>query len=136
MNDTGSGNPGKSEEPDETMEAPSTGDDKLPEQAMSIASDSSVPTKVISKVKQEPKKVSYHRERCHHSACQKKLSLTDYPCKCGIIFCPKHRYAEEHDCTHDYKAEFQEKWRNDQKKDYVSHYSYSDGAGGGSNTAF
>jgi hypothetical protein len=39
--------------------------------------------------------------------CSKKIRLSDQatPCKCGFIFCSKHRYAEEHDCAYDWKGE-------------------------------
>jgi predicted nucleic acid binding AN1-type Zn finger protein len=29
--------------------------------------------------------------------------LTGFPCRCGGIFCSLHRYANEHDCTFDYR---------------------------------
>ena len=34
--------------------------------------------------------------------CKKKYLLT-VSCKCGNKFCFKHRYAEQHECTFDYK---------------------------------
>lgn len=43
--------------------------------------------------------------RCHASGCRVKLSLTSFPCHCNHSFCPKHRYPEEHECTHDYKKQ-------------------------------
>jgi hypothetical protein len=44
-------------------------------------------------------------KKCCASGCKKKLSLTDFPCKCGKICCPLHRAAEEHACSYDYKAD-------------------------------
>tara|TARA_Y100000590_G_scaffold119791_1_gene137115 strand:+ start:153 stop:374 length:222 start_codon:yes stop_codon:yes gene_type:complete len=35
--------------------------------------------------------------------CKKKIKLTDYPCRCGNIFCSKHRMPETHNCTINYK---------------------------------
>ena len=37
--------------------------------------------------------------------CNKKLSLTDQKCRCGIIFCSRHRLPEQHNCTYDFKTE-------------------------------
>jgi hypothetical protein len=42
--------------------------------------------------------------RCNHSGCKKKLSLTDFPCKCGLTHCSEHRPSEVHNCTYDFKA--------------------------------
>jgi len=41
--------------------------------------------------------------RCYHAECKAKLHLSDMACKCGHRFCGKHRYAEEHNCSFDYK---------------------------------
>lgn len=45
--------------------------------------------------------------RCH--ICHKKTF--EYKCRCNdeISFCSKHRYAEEHNCTFDYKEKQKEK---------------------------
>ena len=42
---------------------------------------------------------------CHQ--CNKK-SLTVIICKCGNHYCLKHRYAESHECTFDYKESAKE----------------------------
>uniref|UniRef100_A0A6C0K4W0 AN1-type domain-containing protein n=1 Tax=viral metagenome TaxID=1070528 RepID=A0A6C0K4W0_9ZZZZ len=44
-------------------------------------------------------------KRCQMADCKAKLSLTDSPCKCSQIFCMKHRHAELHSCTYDFKGE-------------------------------
>jgi len=38
--------------------------------------------------------------RCYE--CHKRVGLTGFLCQCGYVFCAKHRYAEEHNCTFDY----------------------------------
>lgn len=43
------------------------------------------------------------RKVCAAEGCKKKLSLTSVECKCGKAFCSSHRYAEQHNCTYDYK---------------------------------
>ncbi|XP_039117725.1 zinc finger AN1 domain-containing stress-associated protein 15-like [Dioscorea cayenensis subsp. rotundata] len=40
--------------------------------------------------------------RC--SSCRKRVGLTGFRCRCGDLFCPRHRYSEFHDCSFDYKA--------------------------------
>lgn len=45
-------------------------------------------------------------KRCSADKCKKKLSLTDFPCKCGKICCSAHRPAEEHGCTYNYRADY------------------------------
>lgn len=44
---------------------------------------------------------SYNSKHCGY--CNKKLKLTDITCRCGIRFCPEHRYSDKHLCTFDYK---------------------------------
>ena len=47
---------------------------------------------------------SSSRKCCASSGCKKKLSLTDFPCKCGATHCAMHRAPEVHSCTYDFKA--------------------------------
>lgn len=38
--------------------------------------------------------------------CNKKLKLiNEFTCRCGLIFCPMHRFYDQHDCTFDYRKE-------------------------------
>ncbi|KAI5181312.1 hypothetical protein NEOKW01_1506 [Nematocida sp. AWRm80] len=38
--------------------------------------------------------------------CLIRLRITNsFKCKCLRIFCGKHRYSDEHNCTYDYKLE-------------------------------
>lgn len=45
--------------------------------------------------------------RCQQ--CRKKVGLTGFKCKCGMLFCGQHRYAEAHNCSFDYKSAEREK---------------------------
>ncbi|XP_020595924.1 zinc finger AN1 domain-containing stress-associated protein 15-like [Phalaenopsis equestris] len=45
--------------------------------------------------------------RC--SCCCKKVGLAGFRCRCGELFCSRHRYSETHDCSFDYKAAGREK---------------------------
>jgi hypothetical protein len=49
-----------------------------------------------------PEPCSKGPSRCQH--CRKKVGLTGFKCKCGLLFCGQHRYAEVHACTFDYKT--------------------------------
>lgn len=46
-----------------------------------------------------------HKDRCF--SCNRKLGITGTECRCGYIFCGKHRYADEHNCTFDHYARHQ-----------------------------
>nr|WRJ69959.1 AN1-like zinc finger [Oceanusvirus sp.] len=39
--------------------------------------------------------------RCE--VCRKRTF--DFRCRCGKVTCAKHRMPEDHECTHDFKAE-------------------------------
>lgn len=55
---------------------------------------------------QSSKKKTKPVKRCQFSGCKKKLTLTQksIACKCKMYFCAKHRYAEDHSCTFDFKS--------------------------------
>lgn len=58
-----------------------------------------VDTKNVSE-KAAPKKSK--KPRCFQ--CNKKVGLCAIQCKCSHVFCDKHRYAEAHSCTFDFKS--------------------------------
>ena len=37
-------------------------------------------------------------------SCQRKVGLLGFKCKCSYVFCSKHRYADQHTCSFDYKT--------------------------------
>lgn len=43
-------------------------------------------------------------KRCQHGECNKKLTLTDFACKCKQFYCSAHRFSDTHSCTFDYKS--------------------------------
>ncbi|XP_058102287.1 zinc finger AN1 domain-containing stress-associated protein 15-like [Magnolia sinica] len=51
---------------------------------------------------EEPPRPIRFGNRC--SSCQKRVGLTGFRCRCGDLFCGKHRYSDIHDCSFDYKA--------------------------------
>ena len=40
--------------------------------------------------------------------CSRNVGFTGIKCHCDYVFCGKHRQAEKHDCTYDYKAQARE----------------------------
>lgn len=42
------------------------------------------------------------KNRCQ--ACNKKVGLTGFECRCGGMFCGIHRYSDMHTCGFDYKS--------------------------------
>lgn len=52
----------------------------------------------INKKEVKSKKRKKKKNRCSFDGCNKKLKLTDFPCKCKKIFCVKHRMQESHKC--------------------------------------
>lgn len=43
-------------------------------------------------------------QKCHFPTCKKKLTLVEFACRCGNIYCSTHRQAEYHACSFDYKT--------------------------------
>ncbi|RWS12328.1 AN1-type zinc finger protein 6-like protein [Dinothrombium tinctorium] len=48
-----------------------------------------------------PKSEKKKKTRC--TKCKVNVGVIGFPCRCGGIFCSVHRYANEHNCTFDYK---------------------------------
>jgi predicted nucleic acid binding AN1-type Zn finger protein len=42
------------------------------------------------------------QNRC--MTCRKRVGLTGFKCKCGMMLCGTHRYPEQHDCEFDFKG--------------------------------
>ena len=36
--------------------------------------------------------------------CKKKLSILDFECRCGNLYCSLHRLPEQHDCEFDFET--------------------------------
>lgn len=49
-------------------------------------------------------KTKSRSNRCTHPDCNKRLMLSNVACRCSLRFCNKHRHAETHNCTFDYKT--------------------------------
>lgn len=68
--------------------------------ASTSAADSSMPPPAAEEVVEPPLKK--RSNRCY--SCNKRVGLTGFKCRCGDLFCGRHRYSEMHNCTFDYKT--------------------------------
>jgi len=48
--------------------------------------------------------------------CRRRIGITGIECRCGYIFCGKHRYADEHDCDYDHKERQRKKLAKENKE--------------------
>ena len=58
-----------------------------------------------------PRPVQENKSRCWK--CKKKAGLLPIECRCGYVFCMKHRYASSHACDFDYRKESREKLKKE-----------------------
>ncbi len=47
--------------------------------------------------------ISLNKNTCAFLNCNKKIKITDYPCKCEKNYCKFHRDPLIHNCIYDYK---------------------------------
>mmetsp|Transcript_13620 Transcript_13620/g.24274 ORF Transcript_13620/g.24274 Transcript_13620/m.24274 type:complete len:169 (-) Transcript_13620:340-846(-) len=52
------------------------------------------------KDEEPPVKVQKNKKRCFE--CRKKVGILGFECRCGFIYCGKHRYPEDHECDFDH----------------------------------
>lgn len=60
----------------------------------------------IFKFRKGIRPVQSNKDRCW--VCNRKLHLSGIECRCGYIFCGKHRYADEHNCNYDHYKRHQQ----------------------------
>jgi hypothetical protein len=70
-----------------------------------LLNDLNSPEKIVSKRALITPSAPPRPKRCQKDECKTKLALTDSACKCSGFYCMKHRHAEIHSCTFDYKGE-------------------------------
>jgi hypothetical protein len=63
-----------------------------------------VKPRVPEPLKNDEPKEPVRPKRCQGVECKAKILLSDFACQCKGFYCSKHRYAESHSCTFDYKA--------------------------------
>ncbi|KAK3220914.1 hypothetical protein Dsin_014884 [Dipteronia sinensis] len=90
------------------LESLSLAERKLPSKPYSVFSSDTTMPELDSGLK-TPNDFSFgsdssgSRSNSRCNKCNKKVGLIGFKCRCGDIFCGKHRYATEHSCTFDYK---------------------------------
>lgn len=62
-------------------------------------------TEAVSTTDTNP--ASHHPDKRLHvrcGCCNRKAGTMGFRCKCGKMFCSRHRLPEDHGCTYDHKA--------------------------------
>lgn len=98
-----------SSSPSSSLQQPSTSSKRRNDDSIcSVASELGLPSdkKSNSDSPSKPKK-----RKC--GVCKKKIGLTGFKCRCGGMFCPLHRYEDQHNCQFDYATSGREQLRKD-----------------------
>jgi predicted nucleic acid binding AN1-type Zn finger protein len=82
----------------------------LSQQQNAISPSTSSSSVVVPKVSSSPSSPSTPKKkgkkkkktRCH--SCNVKLGMLGFECKCEGMFCSKHRFADQHECSFDFKT--------------------------------
>nr|XP_010912823.1 zinc finger AN1 domain-containing stress-associated protein 15 [Elaeis guineensis]XP_010912824.1 zinc finger AN1 domain-containing stress-associated protein 15 [Elaeis guineensis]XP_010912825.1 zinc finger AN1 domain-containing stress-associated protein 15 [Elaeis guineensis] len=69
---------------------------------VAVASEAAAAVSSTPKPEEEPQSPVRFSNRC--STCRKRVGLTGFRCRCGDLFCGRHRYSDTHNCSFDYKA--------------------------------
>lgn len=87
---------------------PTANDNQLPiKETQQEADKTQAVVQKVPSLKTEPTQTQENKERCW--TCNKKIGLTGIQCRCTYVFCGKHRYPKEHQCTYDYQKDQKEK---------------------------
>lgn len=78
-----------------------------------VAPASPVPP-AVAEVTSEVKSLQPDTTKCFN--CKRKVGLLGFRCRCDFVFCSKHRYAEEHNCSFNYKNAQKEKLSEENQK--------------------
>ncbi|XWS52869.1 hypothetical protein CRYUN_Cryun11dG0109400 [Craigia yunnanensis] len=87
----------------QTLVPPCSPSSSLPSSS-SISSSFSVSLEMKEEplAEKEEVQVQVRPNRC--LTCKKRVGLTGFNCRCGMVFCGTHRYPEQHGCTFDFKG--------------------------------
>ncbi|KAF0734153.1 hypothetical protein Ae201684P_003188 [Aphanomyces euteiches] len=72
-----------------------------PQVTATVALDSTT-NEAVQDTQEPAKPIQSNKGRCW--SCKKKVGLTGIECRCGYVYCGQHRFADQHDCSFDYKA--------------------------------
>lgn len=57
--------------------------------------------RAAAEAEEEEEAPSQDPKRC--LTCRRRVGITGFRCRCGFVFCGTHRYAEQHECSFDFK---------------------------------
>lgn len=67
----------------------------------SIGTDNICNCKEKIVLKRQEATIQPQKKKCR--TCSKKVGLFGIECRCGHLFCSKHRHPEDHECSFDFK---------------------------------
>ncbi|KAK8645474.1 hypothetical protein V6N13_119302 [Hibiscus sabdariffa] len=70
--------------------------------SVSLASAKGEPSAETKQTAVMEEAVQVKPNRC--LSCNKRVGLTGFKCRCGMVFCGIHRYPEQHACTFDFRG--------------------------------
>lgn len=72
--------------------------------AAAVAPSTATPMELSSPATEQAPKADVQADATKCWSCQRKVGLLGFKCKCSYVFCSKHRYADQHTCSFDYKT--------------------------------
>ncbi|KAG7400240.1 zinc finger domain-containing protein [Phytophthora boehmeriae] len=77
--------------------------EELKAETVAAAEEAPAPKEAAQQEEKPAEKlVQKNKKRCWE--CKKKVGLTAIECRCGFVFCSGHRYADQHNCSFDFKT--------------------------------
>lgn len=61
-------------------------------------------------LKRQEATIPPQKRKCYY--CSKKVGVLGIECRCGELFCTKHRHPEDHKCKFDFKSHDKEILKN------------------------
>ncbi|CAG5078285.1 Oidioi.mRNA.OKI2018_I69.PAR.g8950.t2.cds [Oikopleura dioica] len=89
--------------PSTSLPIPSASPVKVEDEASTPESSSAEPKSPSVVAEDSPAAPPAKKAKKRCGVCKKKLGLTGFECRCGLLFCGVHRYSDKHDCSFDYK---------------------------------
>ncbi|KAM7538307.1 hypothetical protein Aperf_G00000075243 [Anoplocephala perfoliata] len=83
----------------------------VPENSESLFSTTSSNSDKSTQI--EPNRSNLNRTVNRCLVCKKRVGLTGFQCRCEGLFCSLHRYADQHNCTFDYRKQGQDQIARD-----------------------
>ncbi|KAA0033412.1 zinc finger A20 and AN1 domain-containing stress-associated protein 3 [Cucumis melo var. makuwa] len=62
-----------------------------------------VRTEVVRTEAAEARQQQQQQQPSRCMTCRRRVGLTGFKCRCGMVYCGSHRYPEQHGCEFDFK---------------------------------